>query len=97
MTLISDSGGVRPDSDWVTVHADQEYVLHVNLSRLNRQGPKVRRDSTGNAEYPVNSLAPGTLNYNLKLVMFKLISRIDILSVSCEIALRLMPQDLTDN
>ena len=34
---------------------------------------------------------------NLKLVIFKLISRIDILSSSCEITLRRIPQDLTDD
>ena len=36
-------------------------------------------------------------NLKLTLVIFKLISRIDILSLSCEIALRWMPQDLTDD
>ena len=44
----------------------------------------------------VNSLSPGTYGCNLKLVIFKLKSRTDILSISCEIALRWMPQDLTD-
>ena len=33
----------------------------------------------------------------VKLVIFKLISRIDILSISCEIALRSIPKDLTDD
>ena len=42
----------------------------------------------------LNSLTPGRCGCNLKSVMFKLISRIDILSISCEIAPRWMPQDL---
>ncbi|XP_077870570.1 activating signal cointegrator 1 complex subunit 3-like [Saccoglossus kowalevskii] len=30
------TGGVRRDEDYTCVHADQEYVLHVDLKRLNR-------------------------------------------------------------
>ena len=33
----------------------------------------------------VNSLAPGKFDYSLKLVNFKLISMINILSIFCEI------------
>ena len=44
-----------------------------------------------------NSLAPGRSGSNFKLVIYKLISRIDILSISCETALRWMPQDLIDD
>ena len=32
-------GGLRRDADWMIVHADQEYVLNINLSRIN--GSKV--------------------------------------------------------
>ena len=28
--------GRRQDSDWITVHADQEYVLNVRLARRNK-------------------------------------------------------------
>lgn len=28
--------GKRPDSDWIQVHADQEYVIQVDLHRLNK-------------------------------------------------------------
>ena len=42
-------------------------------------------------------LAPGGFIYNLKLVNFKLISTIKILSTFCEIAIRWMPQFLTDD
>ena len=29
-------GGKRQDSDWIPVHADQEYVFEIQLSRINR-------------------------------------------------------------
>ena len=45
----------------------------------------------------VNSLVPGIWGCNLKLVIFKLMSRVDILSISCKIAFRWMPQDYTDD
>ena len=41
-----------------------------------------------------NSLAPGRCSKNIELGIFKLISTIHTLSISCEIALRWMPQDL---
>ena len=44
----------------------------------------------------LNSLAPGGFDYNLKLVIFKLIPTINILSIFCEIAIRWMSQHLTD-
>ena len=44
-----------------------------------------------------NSLAPGGCCSKIKLVIFKVISMIDIWSISCEIALRWMPQDLADD
>ncbi|KAH9490919.1 activating signal cointegrator 1 complex subunit [Bulinus truncatus] len=33
---ITYSGGVRPESCWLPVHADQEYVFHITLRRINR-------------------------------------------------------------
>ena len=45
----------------------------------------------------INSLAPGGFHYSLKLVNFKLISMMNILSIFCEIAIRWMPQRLTDH
>ena len=45
----------------------------------------------------VNSLAPGGFDYSLKLVNFKIISTINIWSIFCEIAIRWMPQYLTDH
>ena len=44
----------------------------------------------------LNSLAGG-FDYSLKLVNSKLISTINILSIFCEIAIRGMPQHLTDH
>ena len=35
--------------------------------------------------------------YNIELIVLKLILRLDVLSISCEIALRWMTQDLTDD
>ena len=45
----------------------------------------------------LNSLAPGGFDYNLKLVNFKLISMTNIFSIFCEIAIRWIPQHLTDH
>ena len=44
-----------------------------------------------------NSLAPGRCGCYLKSVIFKLVSQINILSISCEIVLKWMPPDLTDD
>ena len=43
------------------------------------------------------SSAPGRCSCNLKLVVFQLIWGIDIVSISCEIAIRWMPQDFVDD
>ena len=45
----------------------------------------------------VNSLAPGWFYCSPKFVNFKLISTINILSILCKIAIRWMPQYLTDH
>ncbi|KAH9490923.1 activating signal cointegrator 1 complex subunit [Bulinus truncatus] len=37
---ITYSGGVRPESCWLPVHADQEYVFHITLRRINRSKPQ---------------------------------------------------------
>ena len=47
-------------------------------------------------ESAFNSLAPGGCGCYLKLVIFKLFSSINILSISYEIVFRWMPQGLTD-
>ena len=46
-------------------------------------------------DFRINSLAPGGCAGNVKLVMF--ISKIDIMNISCETALRYMPQKFTDD
>ena len=43
----------------------------------------------------INSLTPGGCCCNLKLVILKLLSWIDVLRFSCKIPLRWMPKDLT--
>ena len=45
----------------------------------------------------VNSMAPERYGCNFESVIFKLISRIDISSILCEIVLKWMPQDLTED
>ena len=45
----------------------------------------------------VNSLAPGRFEQNFREVIFKLISVSDGCGISCKIALRWMPLDLTDD
>ena len=44
----------------------------------------------------INSLVPARCRCNLKLVIFILMARVDILGISCEIALRWLPQDFID-
>ena len=44
-----------------------------------------------------NSLDPGRLGFNFKLVFFKILAGTDISSISCEIAPTRMPQDLSDD
>ena len=45
-----------------------------------------------------DSLTPEKCRWNLELVIFKFIPRIrDALSISCEIAIMWLPQDLTDD
>ena len=60
---------------------------------------KCRLENGGHLSWPqcVNSLAPGRCYWNPKLVSFKLISRINILSISCKIAIRWRSQELTDD
>ena len=48
-------------------------------------------------EAPINSLAPGKFKWNFRYVIFKWILVIDVWGISYEIALRWMPQDLTDH
>ena len=45
----------------------------------------------------INSLSPGRFEWKFRLVIFMLIVEIDGWGISCEIALRLMLLDLTDN
>ena len=45
----------------------------------------------------INSLAPDRCGNDLKWGMFKLISKLDILSISCITALRWVRQDLDDD
>ena len=68
------------------------YPCHLDVEKLY----KWKNISMFPAEYVayINSLVPGRCGHNIWLVLFKLISRIDIFSNSCEIALRWMPPGL---
>ena len=48
------------------------------------------------ARWHFNSLARGRCGCNMKLVISKFISKIDIFSIFCEITLGGMPQDLAE-
>ena len=47
--------------------------------------------------YPINSLAPGKFQWNFRYLIFQIISVIDGWVISCELALRWMSPDLTDD
>ena len=68
------------------------------LYRSMESGKEFHQSTPGLHDYPRdNSLAPGRCGSNLKEVIFKLKSSIDILSISCGIALRWLPQVFTDD
>ena len=52
---------------------------------------------SANGKVPINSLAPGGFDCSLKFVNSKLISTINILGIFSEIAIRWVPQHLTDH
>ena len=76
-----------------------------SISRLRKNGCQLVDNifkfvflyTHGTSTWRVNSLASEKCSCNFKLVIFKFISRIIILSISCNIALRWMPEYLTDN
>ena len=59
--------------------------------------PMMTQFTDDHMDHIINSLAPGRFDCSLKFVNFKLISMIDILSIFCEIAIRWVPQHLTDH
>ena len=77
---------------------DDKGVLNGNsLSRKHESKPTQRThhdlgDHISNFENQFNSLAPGRCDWNDKLVSFKRMIRVDILSISYETALRKTPQ-----
>ncbi|KAJ8411438.1 hypothetical protein AAFF_G00162460 [Aldrovandia affinis] len=44
-TLPSSVSNIRDEKSWLSVHADQEYVLQVHLRRLNAGGQRRKQDS----------------------------------------------------
>ena len=78
--------------------AEGQILRDNNLNRMaaDALAPCITRQSA--AMMMIISLAPGGFfYYSLKLVNFKLISTINIFSFFCEIAIRWMPQPLTDH
>ena len=71
---------------WANKAGGAWHIQHVHEYTL------LTHKSTGG---PFNSLSPRICSFNIEFVIFKLISWTDILSVSCEIALSWMPQDIT--
>ena len=49
------------------------------------------------SSHDINSLAPGRFERNFRYLIFQIISVIDGWGISCKIALRWMPLDLTDD
>ena len=74
---------------WLTIRGFLWHLPETNFPRNAHELKHVYGDDT------FNSLAPGGLDYSLKLVNFTLFSTINILSIFCEIAIRWMPQHLT--
>ena len=50
-----------------------------------------------NSQLPINSLAPGKFEWNFRYSILQIISVIDSWAISCELALRWMSLDLTDD
>ena len=76
--------------------------MHVVHAKQNASSPKSVSDGLAVLGCffevtKINSLAPGGFDDSLKLVNFKLILTINILSIFCEIAIRWIPQHLTDH
>ena len=77
--------------------------FHMKCARYPSINEHVSMETASKWRFPfvisnkhVNSLAPGGFDYSLRLVNFKLISIVNILSISCEIVIRWMPKHLTD-
>ena len=58
---------------------------------MNFDEQKIKSSELKEGVWWINSLAPGGFDYSLRLVNFKPISMINILSISCEIVIRWIP------
>ena len=88
-TNVASSHWLRPRSDTVGCHCNvvqYDMILHTILQRLKQ-----------NINQEFNSLAPGRSQFNFRKVIFKLTLVNGGWGISYEIALRWMPQDLTDD
>ena len=80
---------------WICAH-----FLHVSdvLAIQVQKYKEVFVEAMAQVRHPLfNSLAPGRIKFNFRKVIYKLTLLNGGWSISCEIALRWMPQDLTDD
>ena len=85
---------------WIKIKSFSVMKMYLNISFVSMSailfGLQCVAENT-RAGPSLNSLAPGRCDFAFKLIIFKLISRIDVLSISCEIALRWMSGNLSDD
>ena len=72
-------------------------IQRSTLVDLCREAAKLKAMGVMNQVGVLHWWVPGRCGCYLKLAIFKLLSRIDILGISCDMALRWMPQDLADD
>ena len=84
-----------------TTLAMPAYAGHHVIPASSRRSPLTRRPRLrsipGTESTYFNSLTPGWCSFNLISIIFKLVSRINTWRILYGIALRWMPQDLTDD
>ena len=86
---------------WSNVDADLKcHMLSLGYNELKKKGILKKKNGSIKVEEKVesiNSLALGRYWCDLKSVIFKLLSKMDSLSIFCQITLRWMPQDRFDD
>ena len=78
----------------------RSWIISIEFEKMEFIAVKLPSDEwhkTSLMKCHINSLAAGWYGSNFNLMIFKLISGIDILSISCAIAIRWVPQDLTND
>ena len=75
-----------------------DMLIEIHIPPIKKMHSKMTSTKRGPSCLGLNALThwPRRCGCNLELVICKSISRIEILGISCEIALRWIPQDLVD-